>query len=359
MQLPEKKIEEPLLVRACRRKPVPRVPAWIMRQAGRCLPEYLEVRRRADFLEICKTPALAAEVTLQPVRRLGVDAAILFSDILIPVEPMGLKVTFDPGPVLDRAIRTAADVKRLRVPKTQEGVAFVPEAIALVRRELPADIAMIGFAGAPFTLANYLIEGAANRDNIETKRLLAREPAIAHTLLEKLSEMTIAYLRAQAEAGAQVLQLFESSGVLLGPDDFAEFALPYANRVFAGLADLDVPLIYFPRGAGAFLEILRDCAADVIGLDWQTPIATARARLGKKFAIQGNLDPAALLAPIPDIERRIAHLLDQVSELRGYIFNLGHGILPCTDAKHARAAIAAVHRISEKRLRPGNTKSRR
>jgi len=332
---------------ACRGRFVSPTPIWLMRQAGRFLPEYREIRAIADFLTICRTPDLAAEVTLQPVRRLGVDAAIIFCDILVPLEMMGVKVAFDDAPVLDPAVRTREQIDSLALPADQSHVSFLHEALRMVREQLPPQVALIGFAGGPFTLANYLIEGKSSHTNLETKRLLFAAPAVVHALLDKLTELTIAYLAGQVrEGGAQALQVFESSAALLAPDDFAEFALPYARRVVEGVKGLGVPVIYFPRGGGASLERAAETGADVIGIDWQTSIGDACRRLPPGIAVQGNLDPTALLGTQEEIRKRVMRIFEEVDRGRGFIFNLGHGVLPPTPPENAEYLVELVHSVS-------------
>jgi uroporphyrinogen decarboxylase len=339
-------MSKPLLVRACRGEQVERVPVWIMRQAGRYLPEYQAVRRRAGFIEICSRPELAAEVTLQPVRRLGVDAAIIFHDILLPLRPMGAGFEFDDKPRLERPIRSREQVEAMRKPDPREAFALLCEALRLVRRELPPEVALMGFSGAPFTLANYLIEGGASSDNLETKKMIARDPKTVHALLDRLADAMVDFLGAQVDAGAQVLQIFESSGGVLAPRDYAEFALPYALRVIGMARAAGVPVIFFPRGCGAYIERFADCGADVIGVDWQTPLGEARRRLGDGVGVQGNLDPAALLGTPESIETKVAETLDEAGDRRGFIFNLGHGILPSTPPENAEALVRAVKELS-------------
>jgi len=340
----------PLLVRACRCEPVPRCPVWIMRQAGRFLPEYQAVRARHGFVEVCMTPDLAAEVTLQPVRRLDVDAAIIFHDILLLLRPMGAGFDFTDKPVLDRPIRTREQIAAIHPPQSQQPFAYLHEALRRTREQLPPEKALIGFAGAPFTLANYLIEGGGSHDSLETKKLLMTQPDLLQSLLRTLTDATIEFLIGQINAGAQVLQIFESSGGLLGPDDYAEFALPHVKRIIASLKPFNIPIILFPRGCGAYLELFADCGAHVIGIDWQTPLRTARGRLAEKTAIQGNIDPVALLGPRQLIEGKVAQIIDEMDNLRGFIFNLGHGILPSTPPENALIYVQAAKSLSERQI---------
>lgn len=347
-------------LRACRGLPVDCAPVWLMRQAGRYLPEYQATRAKAgDFLTLCRTPELACEVTLQPIARLGVDAAILFSDILVPLPGMGLSLRFtEEGPQLD-PVRSAADIARLRVA-TPDDYRFVPEAVRLCRRGLPAHVPLIGFAGAPFTLLSYAVEGHTSKQFTQCKRLLFAAPEVAHQLLDKLTATVITYLQAQVEAGAQALQVFDSWVGVLGPEDFATYAAPYVRRILDALRPSGVPLIYFAHGGSALYPQVGRLPADVFGVDWRLPIDEARQRLGigqrssgarrgkaghTARAIQGNLDPIALLGPIPEIERRVRDILRRAPR-RGFIFNLGHGIVPETPVAHAQALIELVHRLS-------------
>ncbi len=331
-----------LFLRACRRQPVERTPIWMMRQAGRYLPEYRAIRGRTDFVTLCKTPELAAEVTIQPIDRLGVDAAILFSDILVPAEPMGVSITFNPGPVLDPPVRSSADVDRIRVPDPEETVPFVFETIRILRRELDGRVPLIGFGAAPFTLAAYLVEGRGSKNFEHLKRMIYGDPATAHRLLEKCTATLESYLAAQVRAGAQAIQVFDTWAGLLGPADYREFALRYARRVLDSLKDCGVPRIYFALDAGHLLDEIRECGADVLGLDWRTPLAEGARRLGPAFALQGNLDPCVLLASPATIAERARRIVAEGAHAPGHVFNLGHGILPETPVEHARALVEAV-----------------
>lgn len=332
-------------LRALRGEPVDTTPIWIMRQAGRYLPEYRATRARAgDFLTLCKTPELACEVTVQPVERLGVDAAILFSDILIPVEKMGVPLTFtDEGPRLE-PVRDEAGIAALRVPDVEAELGYVLDAIRLVRRALDGKVPLIGFAGAPFTLLTYAVEGQTGKQFIDTKRLLYTAPDSAHALLGKLTETCIAYLAAQVRAGAQVLQLFDSWVGQLAPDDFAEFAAPYVRRVIDALAPLGAPVIYFANGGSSLLRDAAQLGAQALGVDWRLPLDEARALTGPDVTLQGNLDPCALFAPVEKIEARAAEVLRRAGGQR-HVFNLGHGILPPTPPAHAEALVEIVHRL--------------
>jgi uroporphyrinogen decarboxylase len=331
-------------INACFRRPVDRIPVWIMRQAGRYLPEYRAVRERTDFLTLCKTPELAAEVTLQPIRRLGVDAAILFSDILIPVEPMGIKLEFNPGPLIADPVRDRSRISALQVPDPGRSVPFVLRTIERLRRQLDDQVPLIGFAGSPFTLAAYLVEGRGSKEWTVLKKLMYTDPVSFHLLMSRLTDMTIAYLNAQIDAGAQAIQLFNTWAVILSPDDYEEFALPYDRRVLTSLKGAgQVPRILFGQGSSGLLELMATAGADVVGVDWRIDLAKARERLGDGVAVQGNLDPAVLLAPREVVIERTRRVLRQAGSMPGYIFNLGHGILPETPVENAIAVVETVH----------------
>ena len=335
-------------IKACRGEPVDATPIWIMRQAGRYLPEYQAVRSKVSFLELCKTPELAAEVTIQPVDILGVDAAILFSDILILVEAMGTPLRFDEGPILDEPITDKAGVDRLGVPDPESTMPFVMETIRILRRELEGRVPLIGFSGAPFTLASYMIEGGSSTSFLKLKTLMFQQPDIWHSLMEKVTDSVIEYLKAQIAAGAQAVQLFDSWGGTLSPRDYKEFALPYSRRAIGELKGLGVPIIHFVQGNPALLHLVASAGSDVVGVDWRIEISEARKQVGAGAAVQGNLDPIALFLPIEKIEERAAEIIKQAGPT-GHIFNLGHGILPPTPVKNAQALVEAVHRISAKR----------
>jgi uroporphyrinogen decarboxylase len=312
-----------------------------MRQAGRYLPEYRQVRAGVSFLELCKTPKLAIEVTLQPIRRFGFDAAILFSDLLVPLEAMGLAVEFtDEGPRLPNPVRTPADLARVAPFDPAARTGFVLETIAGARREL-GDTPLIGFAGAPFTVATYAIEGKTSKSFGETKKLFYREPGAAHRLLALIGEATRDYLLAQIRAGAQAVQLFDSWVGVLSAEDFETYALPPTAALVAALRATGVPVIYFGNGAAAILDRVARVGADVYGVDWRLPIDEARARLGGARAVQGNLDPAVLLGPVGEIERRAREIVKRGGK-RGHIFNLGHGITPDVPLEAVEALVAAV-----------------
>ena len=335
--------DEPVFLRACRREPVSHTPVWIMRQAGRYLPEYRRIREDVDFLTLTKTPDLAAEVTLQPIRRFGMDAAILFSDIMTPLEGMGLQLEFDPGPVIGNPVRSAADVDRLRVADPDETVPFVMEAIRILRRELPPTAPLIGFAGAPFTTFCYAVQGGGSKTFNEAKAFMFSQPEAAHRLLEKLADTTARYLGAQAEAGAQSLMVFDSWAGLLGPAEYRRFALPAVQRIMAALEEHGLPRIYFPNQGSTLLGAARESGAEVIGIDWRLPLSQARAVLGPDLAVQGNLDPAAMFASRDELARQIDRVLDEAGPEPGHIFNLGHGIERSTDPDVVAFLVDRVH----------------
>jgi len=318
-----------------------------MRQAGRYLKPYRDIREKVPFLEMCKRPELAAEVTVMPVSAIGVDAAILFADILLVAEPLGVGLSFDKGegPRLPHPIRTAADVARVRETDPAEHLGYVFEAARLARRALPANIPLIGFAGAPFTLASYLIEGGGSRDYAYTKELMYRDPGAWNALLALLSGVLVGYLNGQIAAGAEAVQLFDSWVGALSPDDYRDFVLPHTRSVIAGLTP-GVPVIHFGTGTATLLELMRQAGGDVIGLDWRVPLDEAWRRVGYDVGVQGNLDPAVLLAGPSEIRRRVGRILKQAAGRPGHIFNLGHGILRQTSPEHAAAMVEAVHELS-------------
>ena len=345
---------EPILpfLRACRGLPVAYTPVWFMRQAGRYMAEYRAIRQQHTLLEICARPELAAEVTLQPIRTFGFDAAILFADILLPLVPMGIDLEFSAGegPVIHNPVRSATDIARLRPVEPRDSLAHVMQAVRLVRRELDGKIPLIGFAGAPFTLASYIIEGGPSKNYLKTKALMVDQPETWDRLMSALADVVSDYLLAQIEAGAQAVQLFDSwAGTALGPGDYRDHAMPYSHRIFERVRQTGVPTIHFSVGAGTYLPLLRLAGGDVIGLDWRTPIDWGRAQLGEGVAVQGNLDPLALFYPRKELEQRIYAVLDQACGRPGHIFNLGHGILPETPVENVRAAVEMVHEYSQRR----------
>jgi len=341
---------ESLFLRACRRQPVERTPVWMMRQAGRYLPAYRAVRAKRSFLDLCHTPELACEVTLQPIDEFGFDAAILFSDILITLPPMGLEIGFpDKGPVIANPVRDRAAIDRLVVADPVATVPFVMEAVRQIRSALAGRVPLIGFAGAPFTLVTYAVEGRGSKDFANTKALLFSDAVGAHLLLEKMARMVSGYLIAQIEAGAQAVQLFDSWAGALSHADFQEYALRWAREVIAQVrahpAAKDVPIIYFANGCAPYLDVYASSGADVLGVDWRVDLDVVRRAVGDGVALQGNLDPGALYAPPDEIRRRVGAILDQAGPV-GHIFNLGHGVTPATNPEHVRAMVEAVRELS-------------
>lgn len=336
-------------MKACRREPAAVTPIWLMRQAGRYMKEYRDVRERHGFLDLCKDSDLAAEVTVHAVERLGVDAAIIFSDILLLLEPMGLSLEYakGDGPVIHNPVRSPADIERLKTVGDPAPVEFVFEAIRKTRRALPGHVPLIGFAGAPFTLASYMIEGAGSRNYIRAKSLMYRQPDAWDRLMRKIAESLASYLNAQIAAGAQAVQLFDSWVGCLSPEDYRRYALPYSRQVIRGLQP-GIPVIHFGTQTGALLELLKEAGGDVIGLDWRVELDAAWQRLGD-VAVQGNLDPVALFADPPEIRRQAQRILDQAAGRPGHIFNLGHGILPDTPVGHVKALVDIVHELSERK----------
>ncbi|HZC28413.1 MAG TPA: uroporphyrinogen decarboxylase [Gaiellaceae bacterium] len=321
---------EPLLVRTCRREPTERTPVWFMRQAGRSLPQYREIRKRFGLFEIVRQPELCAEVTLQPVRAHGVDAAVRFTDIMFPVLGMGVEVELvdNVGPVVARPIARADDVEGLRVTEPEESAPFILEAVRLVREQLSPERAVIGFCGGPFTVAGYLVEGKPSREFAKVKAMMYREPALWHALLDKLTEQFTRYVRGKVRAGADVIQLFDSWVGALSPSDYAEFVGPYSARI---LAAVDVPTIHFGTGTAGLLDAMADVGGDVIGLDWRIPLDRGWQEVGEERGVQGNLDPAVLLGPWERVEAATEDVLRRAFFRTGHVFNLGHGVLPETD----------------------------
>jgi len=333
-------------LKACRGEQTAYTPVWFMRQAGRYLPDYQKIRSKISFLELCKRPELCTEVTLQPIDIFGFDAAILFSDILIPMEAMNLALEFHEGrgPVFPHPVRDRQAVDALVIPDPEESVPFVMETIRLLRSAL--QVPLIGFAGAPFTLATYLIEGGSSRVFLHTKKMMFQDPDLYHALLRKITACTSAYLQAQARAGAQALQIFDSWAGILAPCDYKQFALPYVQSIIADLrAMTDIPLIYFANNGATLTGMTVTAGADVLGFDWRLPIGEAIQRAGN-HAVQGNLDPLALFLPADRLEQRVKAMLAETGAARGYIFNLGHGIQPETPPDQVRIVVDAVHRHS-------------
>jgi len=341
------------VLRALLRQPVDVTPVWIMRQAGRYLPEYRAVRETAgDFKTLCTTPELACEVTLQPLRRFPLDAAILFSDILTIPDAMGLGLFFTEGegPRFEKPVRTAADVAALHVPDPERELKYVMDAVRLIRRELDARVPLIGFAGSPWTLATYMVEGGGSRDFDRSKSLMFDQPKIMHRLLDVLTRAVTAYLNAQVAAGAQALMLFDTWGGVLTPRDYKEFSLQYMERVVLGLMrEHDarrVPVILFTKNGGQWLERMADTGADALGIDWTTDLGDARARVGKRVALQGNMDPAMLYATPERIRAEIETILAGYGHGTGLVFNLGHGIHPNVDPDKVAVVVESVHQLS-------------
>ncbi len=332
-----------LLLRVCRGESVERTPVWIMRQAGRYLPEYQAVRSKTDFLTMCRTPELAAEVTLQPVDIIGVDAAIIFSDILVIPEAMGMSLQFTEGrgPVFERPLRDETDIAQLAPVDVQEKLDYVFEALRLTKHELAGRVPLIGFAGAPWTLAAYMIEGSGSKNFVEVKKMMYSRPELLHSLLDKLTRAVADFLRGQIRAGAQVVQLFDSWAGILNPDGFRQFSLPYIERVVAAVAQEGVPVIVFAREAGHSFDRLARIGASALSVSWSEDLAQARSMVGGKVALQGNLDPCALFATPEALKSAV---LDVLEKARGgpHIFNLGHGILPETPVSNARALVELV-----------------
>lgn len=344
---------EHLFLRACQRLPVDRTPIWMMRQAGRYMPEYRAIREKVSFLELCHTPSIACEVTMQPIDAFGFDAAILFCDILIPLEAMGLDLEFTPAPIIGNPVTNQADIDRLGVPDPEDTMPFVMEAVRQIRTALAGRVPLIGFAGAPFTLATYAVEGKGSKNYAKTKALMFENPSAAHALLDKLARTQATYLEAQVAAGAQALQLFDSWAGILAPPDFRVFALRYAKQVIDTLRASatfrergPVPIIYFVNGCAPYLNDYASSGADVLGVDWRVDLAEVRRRVGDGVALQGNMDPTCLFAPPEVIRQRVADVLAAAGDGVGHIFNLGHGVLPPTNPEHVRVMVEAVRELS-------------
>jgi len=338
-------VTAPLLIRAARREPVERTPVWFMRQAGRSLPEYREIRKGLTLFEICARPEVCAEVTLQPVRRHGVDAAVMFADIMLPPIGMGIGVELveGVGPVVASPVASAADVEALRVPDPEEAFAPLLEAVRIVRAELEPERAVIGFCGGPFTVAGYLVEGKPSRDFVKTKRCMYEAPEVWHGLMDKLADTSAAYVRAKVAAGADAIQLFDSWVGALSADDYTEFVAPYSARVLAAVAETGVPSIHFGTGAMHLLGELAATGGDVIGLDWRVRIDRGWETIGADRAVQGNLDPVLLLGPWERAAASAERILELVGGRPGHIFNLGHGVLPATDPDVLGRLVELVH----------------
>jgi uroporphyrinogen decarboxylase len=340
-------------IRALLKQPVSYTPVWMMRQAGRYLPEYRQVREQAgSFLNLCTNPELACEVTLQPLRRFEFDAAILFSDILTIPDAMGLGLYFTEGegPKFKQPIRTAADIDKLPIPDPEQELRYVMDAVRLIRKNLAGSVPLIGFSGSPWTLATYMVEGGSSKNFQRVKGLMFEQPKLMHSLLDKLAQSVVSYLNAQIAAGAQAVMLFDTWGGVLSSDDYRDFSLAYAKQVRSLLNTTvdgqQIPTILFSKGGGQCLEAMTEAGYDALGLDWQTDIANARARVGDKVALQGNLDPIALYASPEVITEKVKTILQNYGQGSGHVFNLGHGILPDINPDHVKAMVDAVHHYS-------------
>jgi len=332
---------------ACRRQKTSYTPVWLMRQAGRYMPEYRKLRAEFSFLDLCKRPDLAAEITVTPVDRLGVDAAILFADILLILEPMGLGLEYskDDGPVIDAHIRSRTDVEQLQEFEPEEALSYVMETVRRSRAALGGKVPLIGFSGAPFTLASYIIERGGSRNYLQTKKLIYSDPGAWRALMERLSVAVGKYLNAQIAAGADAVQLFDSWAGCLSPDDYQKYVLPYTRATIAAIAP-GTPVIHFSTGTAGMLKLVKEAGGDVIGLDWRIHLDEGWAAVGNDVGVQGNLDPAALLAKPKEIRWRVEDILKRAGGRPGHIFNLGHGVFPETPVEHAIAMVEAVHELS-------------
>jgi len=333
-------------LRACRGGKVEYTPVWLMRQAGRYLPQYQQVRANIDFITLCKTPELAAEITLQPVDILGVDAAILFSDILIPVEAMGMHLEFSDksGPILSDPVRNESTVEKLSIPDTEEDMPFIVETIKILREKLKDKVPLIGFSGAPFTLATYMIEGGSSKNFFHTKRMMLQNNRVFNQLMEKLTVTVISYLSAQIKAGVQAVQLFDTWAGVLAPLDYKESVLPFVKKAISEVKREGAPIIYFVNDCAGILKEVKKLGADVIGVDWKIDIADAIELLGREVVVQGNLDPYALFLSKEELEERVKDIVGKGEAAKGHIFNLGHGVLPETPVENVIAMVEAVHR---------------
>jgi uroporphyrinogen decarboxylase len=328
---------------ACRRRPTDVRPVWFMRQAGRYMKQYRDLRQKHGILEICKRPDLAAEVTLQPIEVLDVDAAIIFADLLLPVEPMGLKLRFSQGegPVIDNPVRTTNDIDSLSISNTDD-LGYVGESIQLVSKALAGRVPVIGFVGAPFTMASYMIEGGPSRNFLRTKQMMYREETLWRRLMGKLVDVLGGFAVMQVASGARIIQVFDSWVGALGPDDYVRYVAPYSRALIERIRGASVPVIHFGTGAAGFFRELHAAGGDVMGVDWRINIDQAWMDISYRSAVQGNLDPAVLMAPLPELRARIHELLKRTGSRPGHIFNLGHGILPETPVEHVKAAVEIV-----------------
>lgn len=340
----KERLKNDLLIRACKQEHVERTPVWIMRQAGRYLPEYQKVRSTSDFMTMCHTPELAAEVTLQPIDIINVDAAIIFSDILVIPEAMGMELNFyeGRGPVFEKPLRVETDFERLVPVEVEDKLSYVLNAIKWVKKELNGRVPLIGFAGAPWTLAAYMIEGHGSKNFIEIKSLIYNSPGLLKKLLDKLAIVVSDFLIAQIKAGANIVQIFDSWAGMLTPEAFRKFSLPFIKMVVQNLRNYDAPIIVFAREAGHSLEALAEIGADVLSISWTEDLALAKKRVNSRVVLQGNLDPCVLLAPPDRIKAEVINVLEKAGNQAGHIFNLGHGILPQTPVDHAKAMVEFV-----------------
>jgi uroporphyrinogen decarboxylase len=340
-------IQDSAFLRACRREPVPHTPVWFMRQAGRALPEYRKVRAGTEMLESCMRPDLVTEITLQPVRRYGVDAAVFFSDIVLPLKAIGvdLEIKSGVGPVIANPVRSRADLAQLRPLDPAADLPFITEAVGQLVEELGAT-PLIGFGGAPFTVASYLIEGGPSKNHEKTKAMMHGEPELFAALLDRLADLTTGFLHTQIAAGAGAVQLFDSWAGALSPADYERHVMPHSAKVLASVADLGVPRIHFGVGTGELLKLMGDAGADVVGVDWRVPLSEASRRVGPDKAVQGNLDPAVVFAPWPVIEAKVREILDDARDVPGHVFNLGHGVTPEMDPDVLAKVVTLVHEAS-------------
>lgn len=336
---------------ACHHRQPDATPIWFMRQAGRCLADYRELRKRYDILTMAKTPELCSQITLMPVERFGVDGAVLYADIMLPLEKMGISLEIQPeiGPIIHNPVRTQRDVDALRILDAEESTPFVMEAIRVVKRELAGKQAVIGFSGAPFTLACYMIEGRPSRDYGLAKSLMYGQPQVWHSLMEKVTEVVIRYLVAQIDAGIDVVQLFDSWVGILSPSVYRQYVQPYSQRIFAAVQETGVPAIHFGTGTAALLELMTEAGGDIISVDWRVDLDDAWERIGFERGIQGNLDPTLLLTPWDVIERGVHDVLRRAADRPGHIFNLGHGVLPSTDPDTLSRLVDTVHEATIRR----------
>ncbi len=344
------KLKNDLFLRACKRLKTERTPIWIMRQAGRYLPQYRKVREKADFLTMCKTPELAAEVTIQPVDIIGVDAAIIFSDILVVPEAMGMKLLMNEGtgPIFLNPLRNESDLKYLKEIESEKDLKYVLDAIALTKKELDGKVPLIGFGGSPWTLMTYMVEGGGNKNFSEIKKFIYNKPDTAHKLLDKIAKAVSNYLSSQIEAGVDAVQIFDTWGGILSSSDYAEFSLPYIEKVISALKRKEEPVIVFAKGINSNFTKLADAGADVISLDWTVNIGEVRKKIGSKAALQGNLDPTVLYAGLEKIKTEALKVMESYGSGEGHIFNLGHGILPDVPPENARYLVEVVKEESKK-----------